>query len=210
MKIRTFGYVVILAMMTFLPNPHKVFAEDTCDGFEFAECGFIGCYYYGTSVVTAGPTDCRVSRQKSTAAASCPSDPSEDKCLLSVSSTTVTKYSLTGSITWQKWGGLTADYATQTTNVYECKGPWPIAVGGLDCKSEPYPPSQSCCKESWDRRRTTSKEVDVYCLWTGAGGDFGECNGPQTDGDYMCSEYGTLVEIKENNCGDCAELQECS
>ncbi len=210
MKVSVCCGVAILSMAIFQSTPKAAFAVDPCDGAEYLACGVIGCYYFNTAVVTAGPDDCRVSRQKSEAEASCPSDPSEDKCTLSVSETTVTKYSLTGNITWEKWGGLTASYSSATTTVYECDNDWPIAVGGLDCDEEPYPASQSCCKESWDRQVTTSKKMDVDCKWTGAGGDVGECNGPHSGMSYMCTEYGTLVEIRENNCGDCSEMEVCS
>ena len=199
--------VFATAMALAMPTSRAV--ADPCDGFEYASCGFVGCYYFHTATVTAGPTDCRVSRQKSTASASCPNDPSEDKCILSVSSTQVTKYSLSGSITYDKWGGLSAGYENVKTDVVECKGPWPIAVGGLSCGEEPYPPSQSCCKESWDRRRTTTKKMDVSCKWSGAGGDVGECNGFHSGMSLMCTEEGTLVEIGENNCGDCSNMALC-
>lgn len=200
-------HVILLFVLAVLTLGQPYFASAECSSpLWLLYSGPDMCYYYTNLVITAGPTDCKMAgAQKSEATASCPSTPSNN-CTLSRSSTTVTKYNLSGNISWDKWGGLSAGYASETTTVVACNVTVPL--GPLSCGEPPFPPSQHCCKEAWETQRTTSKRYDIYSV-SPSGFDTGECNGPMSGGTYQCQLNGTLTEVLNSNCSDCTNLPGC-
>jgi hypothetical protein len=188
---------------------------DPCTAYEWSWCGVVGCYYYTNITVTAGPTDCKkagfVRSQATVTCSTNPTKPGPDGCNPNRTATTTKKYNLTGSITYDKWGSLSASYDSETTVVVECKTP-NVTIGGLNCSESPLPPDQTCCKEAWETQQTTSKKIDVMCHYASSGGfwDFGECNGPYSSGNVpLCTYEGTLVEVIGSDCSDCTNLQQC-
>lgn len=205
------GFFVVAALAAGMLWEPQAACAAPCTGWDWAYLISPGsCYFYTNLIVTAGPDDCKkAGSQRSEKTISCsgsPAQPGPKTCSFTRSSTTTTKYNLSGSITYEKWGGLSASYASETIEVVACNPN--ETIGPLNCSETPYPADQGCCAEAWETQRSTSKKIDVWGHFTLT--DVGECNGTYTSGWYQCSVEGTLVEIISSDCSDCTDLAPCS
>lgn len=205
-------FALLLACCVSLGLQSQVFAVSCGDDPSDLCLWFNGCHYYGTAVVTAGPTDCKQNALRSEKTVSCPSEPGPKTCNFTRQESTTTKYSFSGEVgvglTYVDFG-LAANYATETTVQIGCNPN--TTIGPLTCNS-PYPPNQTCCDEYWETRRDTTLKKQVYDKedWNPFG-DYGYCEpGNQYGGTYCCDWEGTLKHVVQSNCSDCTALPACN
>lgn len=195
-------YVFATASVFFLMGA----GEARACNFTWSCVDLFSCYYCDAAVVTQS-AECKAATQdKSQYATSCANGGSEKHCKLDVSAETVTKYTFSGNISYNDFGGLSAGWETQTTNLKKVEQD--VKIGPLNCGSTPDPDA-NCCIEYYTLKKQVMKQQQCYKDYNCC--DWGECEvGNRSGGGACCMLEGKLIEVKARIDGDCENsLTDC-
>lgn len=169
--------------------------------FTWSCVDLLSCYYCDACVVTQS-AECKAATQdtsKYTTTCTGTGGGVEKHCKLDCSAETVTKYTFSGNISYEDFGGLTAGYESSTTTLKKVEQD--VKIGPLNCGSTPDG-DVSCCIEYYTLQKQVIKQQQCYKDYNCC--DWGECEvGNRSGGGACCLLEGKLIEVKSRHDGDC-------